>query len=651
MVTSNRSDWSKLQPVANKLLQKSHIDLHVIALGSHMLVELGNTREGIRAEFPKTYELHTLVAGNSVEAMTDSVGFGIIKITSMFKTIKPDVVVIHGDRFDAFSAAIAANMLNYTIAHLEGGELSGTVDGTIRHALTKLSHIHFTCTYEAQRRVRAMGELPSSVYLTGCPSYDNLFSLLSTDSWEECQVAKLVDDKELHFSPKAFQLVLMHPVTDCDGTDTKAYEVLTSALFRRKKKTVMFYPNIDPGNKTLIQILHKYQREDPGWPSWLRILTHVPPKIFMSLMKEATVMLGNSSAGIRESCIFGTPTLNIGTRQVGRRTPHNVTSLVSPSDLQILEWLALHEKLRYPCSEMYGFPDSSQRVADVLARKDVREAHKKFFFEPTYALHPCPLQGSGKQTPSPAEKILNSELKVLGLITAREGSKGIPGKNIVDLNGRPMLWYTIEAALKAQGINRVIVSTDSKEIGNLAASLGCEVPFLRPRALAQDNSTHLSVVLHALDTLYDIDGYEPDCVMLLQPTSPFRTSQDIDESIDLIKKTNCDLVVGVSPSSANLSKLLYVTSSGVLQPFAEVTSDTKYTRRQDLPETYAENGAIFLQRASSLRFPPQHVPNFGSLRSVDARAYVMPEERSLDIDTPFDLHLARLVMATPYETT
>ena len=245
---------------------------------------------------------------------------------------------------------------------------------------------------------------------------------------------------------------------------------------------------------------------------------------------------------------------------------------------------------------------------------------------------------------------MNKKLKVLALVTARGGSKGIPGKNIIDLNGNPMLQYTIEAARQAKGIDRIILSTDSEEIATVASSLGCEVPFLRPSALAEDSSTHLSVILHALDTLRDSHGYEPDCVMLLQPTSPFRTSQDIDKSIHLMQRTQCDLVVGVTPSSASLSKLFYMSANEVLQPFAEVTGDSEYIRRQELPKTFAENGSIYLQRVQSLRFPPQHVPNFGSLRSVDARAHIMPEERSLDIDTPFDLHLARLLMASPFES-
>ncbi len=115
-----------------------------------------------------------------------------------------------------------------------------------------------------------------------------------------------------------------------------------------------------------------------------------------------------------------------------------------------------------------------------------------------------------------------------------------------------------------------------------------------------------------------------------------------------MRHTGCDLVVGVTPSATNLSKTYYLSSNQVLQPFAEATVHQSYIRRQNLPRTYAENGAIFLQRVNSLRHPPQNVPNFGSLRSMDARPYIMPEERAIDVDTPFDLHLARLLMKAPF---
>ena len=191
--------------------------------------------------------LHTLVAGDCAESMTDSVGFGVVKVSSLLTKIRPDLLLIHGDRFDALSAAVAASMLNITIAHIEGGELSGTVDGTIRHAVTKLSRIHFACTADAARRIRAMGESPDSIFTTGCPSYDTLFSL-SESCWEDEYMDGYFSGGAFDVIPGCYILALMHPVTNDRCESQVEYESLISALiysiyFRSRMKRVMLLIN------------------------------------------------------------------------------------------------------------------------------------------------------------------------------------------------------------------------------------------------------------------------------------------------------------------------------------------------------------------------------------------------------------------------
>jgi len=643
VVTSNRSDWSKLQPVATSLSKLNDIHLDVIVLGSHMLFELGNTFKIVTDEFPNAVLVNSIVAGDTNASMVDSVGFGIIKISYHLQTLQPDILVIHGDRFDAFSAAIAGNLLNINMAHVEGGELSGTVDGTLRHAITKLSDIHFTCTSEAARRVRAMGEHPESIFVTGCPSYDKLFAH-PFSCWKDENMDDVFRDAHFEVLPGAYLLVLFHPVTNELEETLRVFDCLLECLCEVKQPTVMFYPNIDPGNKSIIKILHKYQKLDPHWTRWLCLVSHLLPDKFVSLMMHASGMLGNSSAGIRETCVFGTPTLNIGSRQNGRRTPPNVTTITNPSNETILEWLHTETKRRYEPCTMYGFPDSSERIARHLKEVAIHQGRTKHFWEPPYALFPQhPFQSAGTKLPMAA-----SAPKILGLITARGGSKGIPNKNIIGLHGKPLIQYTIDAALGSSALDRLVLSTDSEDIAAVAKSLGCDVPFLRPSHLAQDGSSHMDCIIHALDMLRDSESYEPDFVMLLQPTSPFRTTADIDASISILLETNCDLVVSVCESPVNLSKTCYKSSKGRLSPFAEVTADLQYIRRQMLPSTYAENGAIYLQKTTTLRDPPLHAPNTGSFRSENVQGYIMPPEKSVDIDTKFDLHIARMLMQKPF---
>jgi CMP-N,N'-diacetyllegionaminic acid synthase len=224
---------------------------------------------------------------------------------------------------------------------------------------------------------------------------------------------------------------------------------------------------------------------------------------------------------------------------------------------------------------------------------------------------------------------------VIGLITARGGSKGIPHKNIKVLAGKPLIAWTIEAAVQSQQLDRVVVSTDDEEIAHVASEWGAQVPFIRPAELARDDSSHISVVIHAIEWLKSNEHFEPAYLMLLQPTSPLRTAQDIDTAIELAMTRNAVAVVGVCEAKHHPSLCKRVLDDGTLGDL--VPSNLAYDRRQDLPHVYAVNGAIYVnQRQSLLRdrtfFPAGTYP------------YVMPAERSLDIDTPWDLHLADLIL-------
>ena len=224
--------------------------------------------------------------------------------------------------------------------------------------------------------------------------------------------------------------------------------------------------------------------------------------------------------------------------------------------------------------------------------------------------------------------------RVLGLITARAGSKGVPEKNVRPVGGVPLIAWSVRAARGAERLDRVVVSTDGAAIAEAAREWGAEVPFLRPSELAQDVSSHIDCVLHALDWLEENEGYRPDAICLLQPTSPFRTATDIDAAIELSSETDADAVVSVHATHEHPVFLQSLDADGRLVPY--VKCDVDYPRRQDLPEAYFVNGAIYVNSVESLRRDRTFYP-------ADTRAYVMPVERSMQIDTPWDLFLADLV--------
>ncbi len=226
--------------------------------------------------------------------------------------------------------------------------------------------------------------------------------------------------------------------------------------------------------------------------------------------------------------------------------------------------------------------------------------------------------------------------EVLGLVVARGGSKRIPRKNLAMLAGKPLLAWTIEVALESTRIGRLVLSTEDEEVARVGEEWGAEVPFVRPRDLSRDETPAGDVLLHALDWLSSHEDYRPDYAMLLQPTSPLRIAFDITDSIELAEDREAEAVVSVVPVSQYPHWMKTVLEDGRLAEFTRETGE-EVIQPQDLPQVYALNGAIYLVDPGVYR----EKRTFFSGRTY---AYIMPQERSLDIDTPWDLHLAELIL-------
>lgn len=225
-------------------------------------------------------------------------------------------------------------------------------------------------------------------------------------------------------------------------------------------------------------------------------------------------------------------------------------------------------------------------------------------------------------------------LKILAIIPARGGSQAVPRKNIRILAGRPLIFYTINAALGSKHHPRVIVSTDDESIAKVAREMGAEVPFIRPSHLAQHDTPMLPVLQHAIERLKK-DGYDPDIIAVLQPTSPLRTSKHIDQAISILVSTGADSVVSLCEAEHSPYWMKKIDRAGRVTPFLDTGKE--YNRRQDLPKVYRLNGAIFITR-------PDIIMNEGRLLGDDTRAYIMEPENSIDIDTEFDFRVAEWIM-------
>jgi CMP-N-acetylneuraminic acid synthetase len=223
-------------------------------------------------------------------------------------------------------------------------------------------------------------------------------------------------------------------------------------------------------------------------------------------------------------------------------------------------------------------------------------------------------------------------MTVLALIPAREGSKGIPGKNLAVVGGQPLICWSIVAAQKSGVVDRILVSTDSRRIAEIAVACGAEAPWLRPAELSTDDALVLAVARHALSEFERTEV--ADWVILLQPTSPLRRADDIRNALELARTRDAQSVIGVTPTHTHPSWLFTIGERGALNRQA---SEPASTQRQQREVFYVPNGAIYIVKADVLR-------RGGSWYDAGALAYVMPAERSLDIDTPWDLRLAELIL-------
>uniref|UniRef100_A0A8D3D6A7 Glucosamine (UDP-N-acetyl)-2-epimerase/N-acetylmannosamine kinase n=1 Tax=Scophthalmus maximus TaxID=52904 RepID=A0A8D3D6A7_SCOMX len=379
VATCNRADYSKLAPIMFGI--KSHpdeFDLEVMVLGSHLIDDYGNTFRMIEQDdFDIGSKLHTIVRGEDEAAMVESVGLALVKLPDVLQRLRPDILVIHGDRFDALALATAAALMNIRILHVEGGEVSGTIDDSIRHAISKLAHYHACCTPRAEQYLIAMCEDHSRILLAGCPSYDKLLSPQHREDYMDIIKSWLGDKVQKN----DYIVALQHPVTTDIRHSIKIYGLMLDALLSFNKKTLILFPNIDAGSKEMVRVMRKKGIEQH--PNF-RAVKHIPFEQFIQLVCHAGCMIGNSSCGVREAGAFGTPVINLGTRQTGRETGENVLH-VRDADThnKIYHALELQFGKRYPCSKIYGDGNAVPRILKFLRSIDLdKPLQKTFCFPP-----------------------------------------------------------------------------------------------------------------------------------------------------------------------------------------------------------------------------------------------------------------------------
>jgi UDP-hydrolysing UDP-N-acetyl-D-glucosamine 2-epimerase len=377
VVIGSRANYASIKSVMKALKKKKEIDLLVVVGASAILDKYGNVSNLIKEDgFEITEKFYMLVEGENPETMASSTGLGIMKLSGIFTNYQPDIVITIGDRFETMSTTIAAAYLNIHLAHTMGGEITGTIDESIRHAVTKFAHLHFPANKRAGERIIAMGENPDHVFVTGCPRIDEVKVII-----EDNRNGFHLDNDEFWMKYKGvgsnfcinkddFFLVMQHPVTTEFEKNRNEVRETLMALNELKKPTIMLWPNADAGSDNISKEIRTF-REKYKPDNWLHIFKNLPMDIFIKLMDNCKCMIGNSSSAIREGAIVGVPAVNIGTRQQGRDRGKNIID-VDYNRNQILD--AIEKQLnikKYPADPLYGDGTAGEKISNILSEIDL----------------------------------------------------------------------------------------------------------------------------------------------------------------------------------------------------------------------------------------------------------------------------------------
>lgn len=365
-LTGTRADFGKIKSLIQAVEQTPGLAAYVFVTGMHLQQEYGYTLLEIqRCGFSEvhTFENHTNEATMDLTLAKTIEGF-----SAYCQQIQPDLIVVHGDRVETMAGAIVGALNNILVAHIEGGELSGTVDELIRHSVSKLSHLHFVSNEEAQKRLLQMGELPESVYVIGSPDFDIMISP---------NLPPLEKVKAYYNIPFAhYSIAMFHPITT-EVRDMPAYaNAFTDALLASDRSYVVIYPNNDLGSQYIIDAYREKLMHNPRF----RVFPSVRFEYFLTLLKNADLMVGNSSAGIREAPFYGIPVVNVGTRQNNRSQNQCITNVDYTSEA-ILAALAQETVFHTPIATAeFGEGSSDVQFIKALESQELwRINHQKQF--------------------------------------------------------------------------------------------------------------------------------------------------------------------------------------------------------------------------------------------------------------------------------
>lgn len=356
-LTGTRADFGKLKPLINRVENSDLFECYVFVTGMHTLSRYGSTFHEVEKQGYKNIFVY-MNQTNTTE-MDIILSNTIIGFSNFVKEIAPDMIVVHGDRIETLAGAIVGSFDNILVSHIEGGELSGTIDEIIRHAVTKLSHIHFVSNKEAKRRLIQMGEIESNIFVIGSPDIDIMIS----DNLPTINEVK----KRYDISFDGFAIFIYHPVTtEINNLEININEVVL-ALIESNKNYIVIYPNNDCGSDIILKEYERFNEKDH-----FKVFPSMRFEFFLAALKHSKFIIGNSSSAIKEAEIYGVPAINIGGRQKSRTKSKNILN-VDENKENILKTISKVENMEiYPISH-FGDGNSTKKFYEIITRESIWE--------------------------------------------------------------------------------------------------------------------------------------------------------------------------------------------------------------------------------------------------------------------------------------
>ncbi len=370
VVVTARPSYSRIKTALQAIKDHPKLKLQLVVAASALLDRYGSAVKYIKDDgFEITEKVYMVLEGENPASMAKTTGLGLLELATVFDNLNPDVVVTVADRYETLATAIAAAYMNIPVAHVQGGEVTGSIDEKVRHAVTKLSDLHLVSTEKAAERVIKMGEDPQTVFVSGCPSIDLAAEIMKNPALDFDPFEKYGGVGQSIDLSNGYLVVMQHPVTTEYESARRHVEETLHSVKEMDIPTLWFWPNVDAGSDGTSNAIRTFRELER--PKNIHFFKNMAPFDFLRLIKNSKCLIGNSSVGIRESSYLGVPVVNIGSRQNGRDHGDNILN-VTYDRKQILDAIKIQiDKGKYHKDTLYGDGGAGKKIAELLSDQNL----------------------------------------------------------------------------------------------------------------------------------------------------------------------------------------------------------------------------------------------------------------------------------------